>query len=427
MKIFLIIFPMLILFTSCKLAVKKVAGGINTTKVSNEPVLPTVATSITLVTPGTSPNFISMPTVQVSGVISGEVIQIFSNDNCTGLISSSVATSSSKIFAISPLTVGTHNFYTNSTNAVGTSPCSALLLSYNYLGVAPTVATSIALFSPSVSPDFDSTPTLLLSGVVSGEVVKVYKNSSCTLLVGSASATGSSVQVTSSALAPGTYSFYTNSTNAAATSICSSLSVGYQYLGVTPTSGTSMVLAYPTSSPNYVSTPSITVSGGVANGDTVKIFTNPICTTQVGSALAWDTSVVVPSSALGSGITNFYTYSTNIIGSSSCSGLLLSYNYFGPSPPVNVSWTANRETAVNKVGGGYRVYYSTTSNINTAVASYKNVPYVSGPSAPISTAFSNLLIGSTYFKIVGYSSLNPVGGSSGSHSSPSSEFSVSLP
>jgi len=54
-----------------------------------------------------------------------------------------------------------------------------------------------------------------------------------------------------------------------------------------------------------------------------------------------------------------------------------------PSPVVNcsggpysilVSWTANREKAVNITGGGYLVYYSTSSPVNTSTASSVTVP-----------------------------------------------------
>lgn len=293
--------------------------------------------------------------------------------------------------------------------------------------IAPTLATSIALSSPSSSPDVDSTPTLLLGGVVSGETIKVFSNSNCSTLVGSAVASSATVLVTTSALAPGTYTFYTATTNSAGTSSCSSISVSYQYLGVMPTTATSLVLSSPTS-PNYSSTPTFTASGGVVNGDTVKLFTDSGCTTQVGSALSTGTSVSITISALSTiGTYSFYTKSTNSVGTSGCSGALATYNYLGPSPVIQVSWTANREKAVNQAGGGYRVYYSTTSGFSTATASYVDVPYVSGATSPVSTTFSNFLVGTYYFKVVAYSILNSYGTTGGTSSTPSSEFSVTLP
>ena len=96
-------------------------------------------------------------------------------------------------------------------------------------------------------------------------------------------------------------------------------------------------------------------------------------------------------------------------------------------PNVEVSWTANLETAVNTTGGGYRVYYGTHPGFSTSSASSVDVPYVSGASTPTSVKLTGLHSGIYYFKVVAYSALNPPGGSTGSTSSPSSEISISLP
>lgn len=95
-----------------------------------------------------------------------------------------------------------------------------------------------------------------------------------------------------------------------------------------------------------------------------------------------------------------------------------------PGEPTNldvkVSWEQNRETAVNSLGGGYRVYYSTTENFNITNADVVDVLYVSGPATPTSIIIS-LSSGTYYFKVVAYSNLNPSG------SGPSRETSVSVP
>jgi hypothetical protein len=77
---------------------------------------------------------------------------------------------------------------------------------------------------------------------------------------------------------------------------------------------------------------------------------------------------------------------------------------------VNVSWTANREAAVNNPGGGYRVYYSQTPNFNINNATVVDIPYASGSLAPTSIVIPQLTVGSNYyFKVVAYSSLNNSG------------------
>lgn len=80
-----------------------------------------------------------------------------------------------------------------------------------------------------------------------------------------------------------------------------------------------------------------------------------------------------------------------------------------PSPgKVSVSWNANHEKAVNSAGGGYRVYYSTTSTVNSATP-FMNVPWVTGD-APTSATLTGLTSGSLYYiSVVAYSTINPTG------------------
>jgi hypothetical protein len=91
-----------------------------------------------------------------------------------------------------------------------------------------------------------------------------------------------------------------------------------------------------------------------------------------------------------------------------------------------VSWTANRESAVNREGGGYRVYYSTQSNFDLSQTTYVDVPYVSGSSAPTSATVSGLDPGTYHIKVVAYSALD-AGGASTHLSNPSTDVSISLP
>ncbi|NDF13558.1 MAG: fibronectin type III domain-containing protein [Proteobacteria bacterium] len=95
-----------------------------------------------------------------------------------------------------------------------------------------------------------------------------------------------------------------------------------------------------------------------------------------------------------------------------------------PSPGsrnVVVSWVANRETLVNRAGGGYRVYYSTVSNFSVAQnVPFVDAPYAAGASAPTSATLPALESGRRYYvKIVAYSPH--------SQSSPSNEQSIEIP
>ena len=95
---------------------------------------------------------------------------------------------------------------------------------------------------------------------------------------------------------------------------------------------------------------------------------------------------------------------------------------------VNVSWDANRETAVNDIGGGYIVYYSTSTgfNITDAGVTIVDVPFVAPPTAPTSISLQ-LSSGQYYFRIVAYSSLTAPWGSGGSTSAPSAQISLVVP
>ena len=95
---------------------------------------------------------------------------------------------------------------------------------------------------------------------------------------------------------------------------------------------------------------------------------------------------------------------------------------------ITLSWNANRETAVNTAGGGYKVYYSTTSgfDITDAGVSVIDVPFVAPPTAPTSVSV-DLLSGRYYFRVVAYSALTAPWGSGGSTSMPSAQSSVLVP
>jgi hypothetical protein len=102
------------------------------------------------------------------------------------------------------------------------------------------------------------------------------------------------------------------------------------------------------------------------------------------------------------------------------------------SPPtiraVTVSWNANRETAVNTTGGGYKVYYSTTSgfDISDAGVGVVDVPFVAPPATPTSVSLQ-LVSGQYYFRVVAYSGLVAPWGSGGSTSAPSAQIALLVP
>jgi hypothetical protein len=94
---------------------------------------------------------------------------------------------------------------------------------------------------------------------------------------------------------------------------------------------------------------------------------------------------------------------------------------------VQVSWAANRETAVNRPDGGYKVYYSKTPGFDIATASSVDAPFQSGSAAPTSAVLQNLSSGTYFVKVVAYSGLTRPGPIRTSSSTPSAEIAVTVP
>jgi hypothetical protein len=91
-----------------------------------------------------------------------------------------------------------------------------------------------------------------------------------------------------------------------------------------------------------------------------------------------------------------------------------------PSPSgrsVTISWTQNRETGVNKAGGGYRIGINTQTPIE--------VPYVSGSAAPTSYTLT-LQPGSFTITVVAYAALVAEEGAIRSLSKPSTAYPLTV-
>ena len=375
-------------------------------------------------------NFYPNITVMVTSIVIGETINLYSDSKCLKLVTRKKSDSGLVYFNLGPISVENHKYYTNSTNINGTSSCSTDFATYNFQGIAPKIASSIALKPPQTSPDSNSRPTFTLTGLETSEIVSLYTSSSCSIgsLVATALVTNSTMDLQSIPLAPAAYNFYTDSSTSTGRSTCSTIFASYEYTGVIPTVPTTMKIIYPLSSPNYIDQPKFLISGGVVNGDTVSIYSDATCLTLLGSAVSTSTTVEVTLNKLTTIQTyDLYAKSTNVKGASSCSSKLLSYSYLGPVPTVTVSWNASKEAIVNRVKGGYRVYYSelpiTTANRNNAKV--KEVKYISGPTSPTSVDITDLAVGTYYFRVYAFGLLDSQ--STESEGPASDQFSITLP
>lgn len=98
----------------------------------------------------------------------------------------------------------------------------------------PDIPTGISLTNSSLSDGgVDQTPTLSVSGVASGDTVSIYTDSGCSSSVGSATASGSSVEVTvqssSKLTSTGSYTYYASANRSGIESACSSVSITYSF------------------------------------------------------------------------------------------------------------------------------------------------------------------------------------------------------
>ena len=88
------------------------------------------------------------------------------------------------------------------------------------------------------------------------------------------------------------------------------------------------------------------------------------------------------------------------------------------SHSVTLSWQANRDSGVNRAGGGYEVSISGQPIIV--------VPYASGPAAPTSTTVT-LTTGTYSVTVRAFAALDSQGGNTGSFSAPSAQLIVNVP
>jgi fibronectin type 3 domain-containing protein len=157
----------------------------------------------------------------------------------------------------------------------------------------------------------------------------------------------------------------------------------------------------------------------VAGASSYKIYRSVNGGAYSTTAYTSTTNSYSDGDSLSSGKTYSYKVSAmknsneSALSSASNSGSVLAA---GASRPVTVKWTANREKAVNRTGGGYKVEYSTASDFSGA--SVVDVPYVSGVSAPVSATVNVTAPGTYRIRVRAYSNIG--GTTYGSYSSAGS-------
>ncbi len=147
--------------------------------------------------------------------------------------------------------------------------------------VTPSPPSTITLNNPATSPNSDSTPELTVGGVISGDTVKLYSDSSCTTQKASGTSSGTSLNITSSALSDETVTFYANTEMNGVTSSCSTANVSYMHDGTPPGSPAISIQG----GASYTGTTGVTLTLS-ATGATDMYITN---TSGCGSGGSWET------------------------------------------------------------------------------------------------------------------------------------------
>ena len=143
------------------------------------------------------------------------------------------------------------------------------------------------------------------------------------------------------------------------------------------------------------------------------------------ATLGANTTSYIDNTGLTASTTYFYqVFATNAAGNS---GFSNEANATINVTSIRVSWVGNPETAVNRNGGGYKVYYSINSGFNPVDVGVTeiDVPF-SGLSAPTSVVIT-LSPGTYFIRIAAYSALIAPETSSGSISTVAPQITLTVP
>lgn len=332
---------------------------------------PAVPSKITL---STTSHSSATPIFQVDGIEVGDSVLLYKDAACAVEMGSAVATSSSVSVTSTSLIEGNYNYYAKSRDAAGNiSACSTASATYIYDITPPTAPSTVALSTGVVSPDSSFTPTVDVGGLIAGDTVKIYSDLLCLTEVGSALSTATSMMVTTTLTADGSFSFHAKALDPYGNaSTCSSVSAAYVLDSTPPAVPTSLTLSYPASSPSNVSTPQIQISP-VTDGDTVHLFSDSSCTILVASGIAASSSVILTASTLSSsGSYNFYAQAVDPIGNiSACSTASFSYQFDNLAPSVSSVTSSNADKTY---GPGAEIQIQVNLNESVSVSTNGGTP-----------------------------------------------------
>lgn len=128
---------------------------------------PSSPSGLSLNTPSSSSGNVTTPIIQVSGVVSGDTVKLFSDSNCSTQKASGIAAGTTILLTSSTLSAGTYNFYANSTDPVGNiSACSSANVTYQVDLTAATISNVTASSDGYYKADGTFTISITFSKIV---------------------------------------------------------------------------------------------------------------------------------------------------------------------------------------------------------------------------------------------------------------------
>ena len=300
---------------------------------------PGVPSGLTLITPAASPGNNSTPTIRISGVTSGDTIELHSNSSCTSLTASGTAAGVTLDLQSSALSDGSYSFYSRSTDAAGnTSSCSTAAVDYE-LDTAAVSVTGLSNDSTSAKNKSWNWGCNKASCTYRYVVDQIAGTSPGTAY----DATTSASQISGT----GTYYIHVQAKdNAGNTSAVTTVSAIIDNTAPAVPSGLSLIT--PAASPGNNTAPTIRISG-ITNGDTIELHSNSSCTSLKASGVAAGTTRDLQSSALTDGSYAFYAKAIDTAGNaSSCSTATVAYVL--DAAPVSVTGLSDDATPAKTKG-----------------------------------------------------------------------------
>ena len=195
--------------------------------ISYEVLPPPLPTALSMV--DSSPGYLLSPRVSVSGPQAGHTVKVYSDNACTNLLGSALASGSPAIVTLSPLTsAGSYSLYATSTTGSTSSACSTASTTYQ-LDKLPSPS-GIVLVAPLASPHYFPTPVVRVSGSTLLQA-SLYTDSACASQTGTTVSGIGSIDIQAGILSAGVHTFYAkNSGSGFLTSNCSITSLGYEVI-----------------------------------------------------------------------------------------------------------------------------------------------------------------------------------------------------